>query len=60
MHRVFPMLGYLAKWFFAIMVGIQEMARRFGGVDIAAFIGAYGMFGYEFDIGFVEPAHALW
>jgi len=35
------------------------MARCFGLVDIAAFISAYGVFGYVFDIGFVESAHAF-
>src|ERR1700744_4710418 len=57
MHRVFPMLWYFAERLFAIMVGIKEMARCFGGVDIAAFVGAYGVLGDEFDIGFVECAH---
>jgi hypothetical protein len=41
------------------MVGIKEVVRCFGGVDIALFIGAYGVFGYETDIGLVKPAMPL-
>ncbi|OIQ65844.1 hypothetical protein GALL_525940 [mine drainage metagenome] len=57
---VIPVLGDLCEWIFTIMVRIQVVPGRFGGVDVTPFVGTYCMLGNVIDVALIKPRHCRW